>query len=94
MPPIPAPGIEGDADASASFSGKSVIKASVVKIIAATLTAFCRASLTTLTGSMMPKSNRSPKRGSLSHSSYESARYSLLKHEFASLNKMTDCVVL
>jgi hypothetical protein len=53
MPPIPPPGIAG------SFSGMSVIRASVVRIIAAMEEAFSNAERTTFAGSVIPLFSRS-----------------------------------
>ena len=55
MPPIPGGGPAGPAGAS---SLTSLIKASVVKTIAATLEEFSIAALVTFAGSMIPRSRR------------------------------------
>ena len=53
MPPPPGAG-------ASSFSGMSVIKASVVRIMLATEAAFCKALRVTFTGSKMPILSMSP----------------------------------
>src|SRR6476620_5736525 len=57
MPPIPPPGMSGEPK---SFFGLSATIASVVTSRPATELASCKATLTTLAGSMMPFPIRSP----------------------------------